>query len=147
MWGHADDLAPPGGAWTLEAVAAGDWDRDGRDELVVARADMVTGVALEVWSWDAMVFTQDGASVALPHSPDGLLLGDVDNDGRLDAALIASATERVVWARQEEAGDVSLSAWALLGAADVTLNDWNRDGLPDLLSVGQAQTLSVQLAR
>ncbi|MEO1272663.1 MAG: VCBS repeat-containing protein, partial [Myxococcota bacterium] len=145
VWSHVDDFEQAGA--TLEAFALGDWNANGRRELVVALVDTMGSPTLDVWSWDGMLFSREGVSMPLLQPPDELLLDDMNIDGRLDALLLNRTSSQVALGVQT-AGGLALSSWALAGGtAAATTVDWSGDGWPDLVSVGDAQTLGVQQLR
>jgi hypothetical protein len=110
------------------AVVNGDFNGDGVDDLLVA--DMAAGTA--------QLFSGDGAGGltlvnALPvgANPVALALGDVDNDGSLDAAVITNAG-LVLLLNGGAGGLTPQPVLPVTGAGDVVVADFNGDGNLDI---------------
>jgi hypothetical protein len=113
---------------TPSAVVNGDLNGDGVDDLLVA--DMAAGTA--------QLFFGDGAGGltfvdALPvgANPVALALGDVDNDGSLDAAVITNAG-LVLLLNMRAGGLAPQPVLPVTGAGDVVVADFNGDGNLDI---------------
>ena len=87
---HAQDL---GTADSLD-VALGDLDGDGDLDAFVANPGDGQGDGNRVWLNQSGVFTDSGQSLG-NHVSKGLALGDLDNDGDLDAVVANSGGNRV----------------------------------------------------
>jgi uncharacterized repeat protein (TIGR01451 family) len=110
------------------AVVNGDFNGDGADDLLVA--DTAAGTV--------QLFLGDGAGglklmseLAVGANPVALAVGDVDNNGSLDTAVITSAGLMVLI--NDGAGNLAAQPVILAaGAGDVVLADFNGDGNLDL---------------
>ncbi len=131
------------------AIAAGDVDRDGKLDLAVAIGSSPNFEVRVLKGVGDGTFT---ALAALPLSglaADGLAIGDIDGDGRLDIAASVPTTDNVVVWRGNGAGGFA-SPPVLWSSADTTssvaLADLNSDGLLDIVTGGSA-LLGVLLGR
>lgn len=130
-----------------------DLDGDGRDEVLVVRADAQAGAALAVHGLRAGRLTELAATppIGTPHrwlNPVGA--ADLDGDGRMEVALvrtphIGGVLEIWEWRdgglhREATAGDVSNHAMGSPVLALHAIADLTGDGRPDLLLPDQRRT-------
>ena len=119
---------PPSPGFTSpNPIAAGDFDADGSLDVVVGEAGGVrfgrgTGIA----------FTA-GDLLATPSTPTAIAPGDFNRDGNLDVAVANGTQVRVAFGNGS--GSFSLPADHELSdpAEAVTVVDFDRDGIPDLV--------------
>ena len=139
---HADPFAPGPGplpALNMGQVAWGDFDRDGRLDLVLAGSKPAGSSLCEVWrSLGGGVYTNINAN--LPgFQAGGLAWADMDRDGDLDLALAANAFTQI---RRNDGNGVftdiqaGLPALGGSGQVDLAWGDYDQDGDPDLVVAG-----------
>jgi hypothetical protein len=126
-----------------EAVAAGDVDGDGRPDLLLVSGLRHAGQYLDILHQDKNGTFILSNSLKTDYWPNGILLADVDGDGRLDAVVPhydmlvvgiyrqlpgggLAAEETYPYARSEISGD---------GPQRTAVGDINGDGKPDIVSV------------
>ena len=127
------------------ALAAGDFNNDGRPDLAVGNDDARVSLLLGA-SGGAFA---DPAAVAVPDAPRGLVAADFNNDGNLDlAGLISRATENVFVLLGTGGGRFSAPQTYTAGTvpAIVAAADLNNDNRPELIVANQSPpNLSVLL--
>jgi adhesin/invasin len=132
------------------AIAAGDVDRDGKQDVAVAVGNAPTYEVRVLKGVGDGTFTALATLTLTSTSPgmDGLAIGDIDGDGRLDIAASVPSTDNVVVWRGNGAGNFGTPV--LWSSSDVTgsvaLADLNSDGLLDIVTGGSFQ-LGVLLGR
>ncbi len=131
------------------ASAAGDFDEDGKVDLLVAEAHQSANVRLFPGKGDgsfrSLVDIDVGAYGA------GLAVADFNRDGHADFALAFAAASMRSAALFRGKGDGTFAAGAVAGplpAAPTALamGDLNLDGVPDVVTVGEG-TVAVFLAK
>ena len=128
------------------AVAWGDYDNDGRLDLLLTGATNLAGVAIsQVWRNTGAGFSNINAG--LPGVAYGSVAwGDYDNDGQLDILLTGSTTNNPsgaiaqVW-RNTGTGFDNIEAglpgvYGGTNVNSVAWGDYNNDGRPDILMTG-----------
>jgi VCBS repeat protein len=112
------------------AIAAGDLNADGRDDLVIACNDLTNQLVLRLGT--ASGFT-DPAVLPLP-SPIDVALGDVNGDGRLDAVAsnLNHGTLSLLLGRGDGSFETPVSLPAGPAPAFLALADFDEDGLADV---------------
>jgi hypothetical protein len=112
------------------ALAAGDFDGDGKDDLVVAAGDK----SIQIMLGSGKTYTY-----ALPFVVESIAVGDFNRDGKLDIA----ADFAILLGN----GDGTFRQLTSYGEASaVTVADFNGDGIPDLAGFGEnAQYVVVRL--
>ena len=120
------------------AVAAGDLDRDGRDDLVVARFDLANEVVVRRSTGAGLGFAEP-VHIALP-SPVALALGDVNGDGRLDlaAANLEQGTVSLLLGRGDGTFVAPFEVAMGSNPSAVVLADLDGDGQADLATTDLA---------
>jgi VCBS repeat protein len=128
-------LADPGLSDGTVAIATADLNRDGRDDLVVARWDMANMLVVRLATLTGF---SDPVFIPLP-SPIDVRLGDVNGDGNVDAVaanlehgsvsvLLGNGDGTFAQAMTVDAG--ALPAW-------LTVADFDDDGLADIAVADQ----------
>jgi hypothetical protein len=111
-----------------EMLAAGDFNEDGRGDIVTFAS---SGVAIELGQSDGTLLPSDHGPI--PSLPHGLTVGDLDGDGHLDA--VVSCGGAVVVATGDGHGgfraltQVDEGPWPSL----MSIGDFNGDGYADLI--------------
>lgn len=114
------------------ALAAGDFNRDGRRDVVVANQDDDT----------LILFLHTGAgltaTLTLPTGagPDAVAVGDFNGDLRDDIAVVHAISQTVGLYHQQAAGSFAAPVWLGLSSAgynDIAVGDLNSDGYDDLV--------------
>ncbi len=129
------------------SAAWGDYDNDGRLDLLLTGADAVTGLpSLSLWHNTGAGFSNVTATVApgLPGLYDSSVAwGDYDNDGRLDLLVsgltnfTGSSAVSQIW-RNTAAGFTNVPVPGLRGAGQSTAawSDYDGDGRLDFMITG-----------
>lgn len=124
------------------AVAAGDFNRDGKTDAVVANS-LADSLSLFLGNGDGTF--QRGRQIALPGiRPVGLAVADFDGDERLDLAVAQNESSDVAVLMGR--GDGTFRPPAVIPLAEgrpssILAADWNEDGTMDLI-VTAVETIS-----
>ncbi len=140
-------FALPGNSYAVgsgpDEIAPGDFDGDGRLDLVVASFNDDAGTVLLGHGDGSFTvgqpFTSGGA-------PDGIAAGDLDCDGKLDVVVANSGVDFVSVFRGHGDGTFApaLSVPAGMGPGATLLGDFDGDGRVDLLCVNfEADTVTL----
>jgi hypothetical protein len=118
----------------LGDIAAGDLNRDGRDDLVVVNPNNVNVLlATGVGTFGG------GTAFAVGGAPGGVTLADLNLDGKLDVATANASTD--TFTVRLGTGTGSLGAASSPATGDepsfIRSADLNRDGKPDLITVNR----------
>jgi hypothetical protein len=139
--GTFDDPAPVDACCSPKAVVAGDLDRDGKLDLVVANFQNVQVVLGTSSGFDVPV------PYAVPGDPVSVALGDLDNDGVLDVvAGYGNGNNPDTVAVLIGNGDGTLGTavpYDNRGLARVGIADLDRDGVIDVVTADGTDSISV----
>ncbi|MCX8073483.1 MAG: VCBS repeat-containing protein [Candidatus Binatia bacterium] len=133
---------------TLQAMVAGDVDRDGKVDLVVADAD---GELLGVFfGLGDGTFLEPPSTYELTDYPGlrAVQLGDLNSDGELDLVAVSDTSNAVVVMLNQGAGVFGPPIAFSTGEAPtaIALGDWDKDGRLDVAAANNLDdTLSVFL--
>ena len=127
-------LAPPADSvagTTPDAVATGDFDRDGDLDLAVANK---SSNDVSILPGNGTASLTAGATTATGTSPDAILAADFDADGMLDLAVANRGSNDVSILRGNGNGtfQTAVSYSAGSGPRGIATGDFNRDGKIDL---------------
>lgn len=123
-------LSPGGSPFGL---ACGDFDRDGRTDLVVANS--ASTVLTEYRGTGGGAFAKRG-DFTVPLAPQDLVVGDFDGDGLADLATACAGTNQaVVLPGTGDGGFGAARVFAVAaGPGCVAAGDFKSDGAPDLVT-------------
>ena len=120
--------------------AVGDLNRDGRPDIVCLGPDTAYNPMLQVrLGRGDGTFAAPITSVPLPDSPLGIVLADVNRDGRLDAVTMLSGRYARVWFGNGDGGlTVANASWTTSYPSTVIaqfdIADVNHDGYVDIVA-------------
>ncbi len=132
------------------SVAWGDYDKDGRLDLILTGYDIGNAGVCQLWRNTASGFSNVTSQVApgLPNSGGPVAWGDFDNDGRLDFLLTGSTGSAVVFQlwRNTESGFSNVTSQVApnvpgVFAAHVAWGDYDNDGRLDFLLTGSTNAI------
>jgi hypothetical protein len=121
----------PDGAQGIGSIATGDFNGDGRPDLVLGNDASELVVALNE---GAGLFPGSAISTEpVSASANELAVADLDRDGRADVVVNAYGSSKLITLDGDGTGAFSGEhVLDISGSADVTLGDFNRDGVLDL---------------
>lgn len=126
------------------AMAAGDVDYDGRNDLVVVNGQGASiGVLLQNTTYGTL---EKQVTYSVGQGPQGVAIGDLNGDGRLDVAVACSGLGTLEVLLQDVGGTLqgALSYNSGNGARAVAIADFNFDCLNDVVVVNSVdRTLSL----
>lgn len=137
------------------AVAVGDLNGDGKADIVVANTGNPSGRGITVGFGRGDGFFGPPTNCALPSTPGDIVLGDLNGDGKLEAAVslqsIYTANSNSVCVLTNK-GDGTLAVWQYYGASSkdyhysLKLVDFNGDGKLDMAVLNyNAQSVTIRL--
>ncbi|MGZ3864278.1 MAG: FG-GAP-like repeat-containing protein [Bacteroidia bacterium] len=130
-------------------VAIGDIDGDGKSDLVVANTGTTTVSVFRNTSTAGTISFAAKVDFTTGTAPQGVALGDLDGDGKLDVAVADNGTSRVsVYRNLSTVGTVSLSAktdyTTGINPSGVVIGDIDGNGKPEIVTANStANTVSV----
>ena len=129
---------PAGGILGRTGASAGDFDRDGRDDI--AFCGTVGGV--EVWRSTASGWMKTGAGLPTTTTYSRTTFADMNNDGHLDLAAFRSTTLEIYLG--DSAGNWSLDSTLTVPASGqfsaLAIGDVDHNGRPDVALVARKNT-------
>ena len=118
------------------ALAAADFDGDGMDEMVIASASGETLLVYQISPDDSLAQIAEAGPA---YDVTGLAVADLNVDGHLDFVFSTSGTPGaiVVFAgRADLSFDGPFEFLANEALVDITVGDFNGDGIPDAAGAG-----------
>lgn len=125
-------LSLPSGHGTINAVAVGDVNGDGKADIITA--DSSGHLYVYLGNGDG-TFASPITSAIASSTVYGIALGDVDGDGKLDAVVSEFTSNQLQICKGDGKGDFNCSAYAAISVAGpnrVALADLNGDSKLDL---------------
>ena len=128
-------------------IAVADFNADGAADLAITNAG---GSSVTVLLRSGAGFAPEGTAIGVGGQPQGIIARDFNGDGRPDLALAEYATDSFrLLLRQPGGGFVNAPGSPVKvgdGPVAIASGDFNRDGLPDVVTANQAaSTASVRL--
>lgn len=130
-------------------VAVGDIDGDGKSDLVVANTGTTTVSIFRNTSTAGTISFAAKVDFTTGTAPQGVAIGDLDGDGKLDVAVADNGTSRVsVYRNLSTVGTVSLSTktdyTTGVNPSGVAIGDIDGNGKPEIITANStANTASV----
>lgn len=119
-------------------AAVADFDRDGDIDIIFGEAAKDTLTFFPNQSMRRSYLARPLLDIDTPDGARAVAAGDLDNDGDMDLAVAALASNQVRWEENTPAGWVSRSlSPALNGAFGVAIADLDGDGDNDILAAGE----------
>ena len=122
-------------------IVAGDLDNDGDRDLAIARAGLAFGDVMVLRNSGLASFVQ-GPLLAVGNEPLAVVLGDANDDGRLDLVVSRPVSPQIVtWLSDGLGGFVQGPGIATLNDAvpyQMAVGDVSRDGIADLVACDAA---------
>ncbi len=143
--GHFSAMQPYLTSLEPRALAVGDMDGDGAQDLVTAQSLEGTG-EIGLFLGDGAGAFSSGTRVRTSRELLCVTLGDLDGDGNLD--VVSAKGAAVLWLRGDGHGGLLKEKDFAAGArpSDVAVADLNGDGRQDLVTAnGAADTIGVRL--
>ncbi len=144
-------FGPPVSYTSLAAyrIAIGDLDNDGKSDIAVLGVEGIS-VFRNIGTSSLVVFAPP-VNLPLPSNNSDIALGDLDGDGKLDLVVATEASHKVTILRNncvpgsittdsfEPMVSFAVARWPF----DVSIQDLDGDGKPDLAVVTELSTISV----
>ena len=126
----------------VSSVAWGDYDNDGRLDILMAGLDVSENPIAQIWRNTGNGFTNINAGLPGPYRG-SVAWGDYDNDGRLDillTGLMGSDLAAQVWRNTGSSfTNVNAGLPGVYGSS-VAWGDYDNDGRPDILLTGMSDS-------
>lgn len=131
------------------AITAGDVNRDGKQDLVVAGSDLISksagrfvdGVTILYGDGQGNFSSKQSLELGESADPRSVFLADVDRNGRLDILTANSGRDSngvTVW-YQQGAGSFTSVLLSVTNPSFVMAADLNRDSRPDVIAASEEQ--------
>ncbi len=128
--------AATGISGTPANLAVADLDNDGDLDVAAANNGGTSGLAIALNDGNGNLSLMPGTPIVTPSAPEGVAVGDLDNDGDNDIALVTTTPDNALIYRNTM-GAFTLASTHAVGASpsDVGLGDVDGDGDLDLVSI------------
>jgi hypothetical protein len=124
------------------SVAVGDFNRDGRTDLVTAN-QASNDVSVLLGNGNGTF--QPAVNFAAGYGPRSVVVADFNSDGKPDLATVAGGTVSVLLGNGDGTFQTLKSTVLGFGAWTIAVGDFNGDGKPDLAVTGQSNSVGVLL--
>ncbi len=122
----------------VQAVVTGDFNGDGRDDLVAANYEADT---VSVFYQNALGSLSSKTDLATSDQPRCLAMGDFNNDGRDDFAVGSYGGRRVEFFYQKAAGGFTKDTYsASITVQDIATGDFNSDNRDDVVLASNSKS-------